>query len=82
VQLRLIFANFLVKFRKNFDINFLKENTGSQNWNLLFSRTGPGTRNDLFWGRTGTKPEPEVLGETQEPPNPGLALVWYSSPLV
>jgi len=33
-------------------------------------------------GRTGTKPEPEVFGKTQEPPNPGLALVWYSSPLV
>jgi hypothetical protein len=36
--------------------------------------------NVFFGGRTGTKPEPEVFGKTQEPPNPGLALVWLLLP--
>jgi len=29
----------------------------------------------FFWGRTGTKPEPEVFGKSGEPPNPGLVVL-------
>jgi hypothetical protein len=56
-----------------------KKNTGSQpELEYLVLKNWTWNQKCFFWGRTGTRPEPEVFGKSQEPPNPGLALVWYS----